>query len=272
MSDPEYFVLSTANGLAFIPTILAPMACFIIFAVQASVNGSGHINSSQTFSALAIISLLTTPASSFLQSLPQIAMATGCLSRVQAFLLSESRRDDRTLHNTLSPGIDPFGKLADGIELEHVPAARPSSKGLAVVAQNLFVRPAKDAPTILKDLNFQIEDGSLTMLIGVVGSGKSTLLKCLLGELKFEKGFISVATKSTAYCSQSSWLPNATVSQIICGKETSDDMEWYNTVLHACAFDKDVLQLPDGNNTLIGSRGVTLSGGQKQRLVRITSP
>jgi ABC-type bacteriocin/lantibiotic exporter with double-glycine peptidase domain len=105
------------------------------------------------------------------------------------------------------------------------------------------------------------------MLVGTVGSGKSTLLKSLLGELRFESGGISVATKNMAYCSQSPWLPNATVREIVCGIPGHEDLEWYRTVLHACAFDQDVLALPNNDDTLIGSRGVTLSGGQKQRLV-----
>jgi len=63
--------------LAFVPQILAPLSCFIIFSIEASVNGSGRLTAGQTFSSLAIISLLTGPASSFLQSLPQIGMGTG---------------------------------------------------------------------------------------------------------------------------------------------------------------------------------------------------
>lgn len=36
-------------------------------------------------------------------------------------------------------------------------------------------------------------------------------------------------------------------------------------VLKACALDKDLSQLPLGDRTALGERGVSLSGGQKVR-------
>jgi ATP-binding cassette, subfamily C (CFTR/MRP), member 1 len=143
----------------------------------------------------------------------------------------------------------------------------------AIVAQDLDVRPSNDSPIALHVLNFRVDQGSLAMIVGIVGSGKSTLLKSIIGELRCENGSISVSSKRVAYCSQSPWLPNATVRQIVCGvsKALDEDPQWYKTVLHACAFDEDVMELPNHDDTLIGSRGVTLSGGQKQRLVRSKS-
>ena len=46
----------------------------------------------------------------------------------------------------------------------------------------------------------------------------------------------------------------------------NSDSEWYNAVMHACALDEDVRLFPLGDQTLIGSNGISLSGGQKQRL------
>lgn len=69
--------VAVTDILAFLPPILGPLSCFIIFSIEASANGSGRLTAGQTFSSLAIISLLTGPASSFLQSLPQIGMGTG---------------------------------------------------------------------------------------------------------------------------------------------------------------------------------------------------
>lgn len=246
---------------------MAPLFCFIIFAIEASVNGSGRLTASQTFSSFAIISLLTAPASDFLQSLPQIGMATGCLDRIQKFLLSDPCRDDRNLSDpspTIEIAPEDHKSAIQLMTLSPAISSRP-----AVNAQELHVRPSLDSPVVLHGLNFLVPQKSLAMIVGTVGSGKSTLLKSIIGELRYESGTLNVASKSFAYCSQSPWLPNATVRQIVCGASTATitDLQWYETVLHSCAFDEDVRALPNHDDTLIGSRGVTLSGGQKQRLV-----
>lgn len=48
---------------------------------------------------------------------------------------------------------------------------------------------------------------------------------------------------------------------------TDFDPVWYHTVIDACALQKDINDLQDGDQTLVGSRGLALSGGQKQRIV-----
>ena len=141
----------------------------------------------------------------------------------------------------------------------------------AVIVERANIKPSPNSELALRDISFNAAKGSLTMIIGVVGSGKSTLLKAILGELPCESGHVQVASKRMAYCSQSTWLQNASVQQIVCGdsEDVSFDREWYSTVMHACALDEDVLHMPDGDDTIIGSKGITLSGGQKQRLVSL---
>jgi ATP-binding cassette subfamily C (CFTR/MRP) protein 1 len=242
---------------AFVPTIFGPFASFVLSAII-----SGPLSAGDTFSSLAIISLLTSPASEFLENLPMVGMATSGLQRIQAFLLAPTHDDQRT------SGHAPVVIEAEhSIELQDLAGSRSKDD---IIVDRVSVRPATDTPMALQDINFRALRGSLTMIIGVVGSGKSTLLKTLAGELAFEGGSIRVGSKQMAYCAQTPWLQNATVRQIICGpsEEVVKDSEWYNTVVQACAFDEDIQQLPNRDETLIGSRGVVLSGGQKQRLVR----
>ncbi len=248
--------------------MFGPLACFVIFAIQASLQGTDRLTAGETFSSLSIISLLTNPASSFLQSLPMVTMSTGCLNRIQKFLLSESNVDERKLPGESLYNVDDETQIkGDSTELQEYP--RKGGSNVAVALKNVNIPASLDSPIILHDVNFQIEKESLTMIVGVVGAGKSTLLKAIIGELKLAGGTIDVDSKTMSYCAQTPWLPNSTVREIICGHYDApvEDKEWYETVVHACAFDEDVQQLPDRDDTIIGSRGVTLSGGQKQRLV-----
>jgi ABC-type multidrug transport system fused ATPase/permease subunit len=45
-----------------------------------------------------------------------------------------------------------------------------------------------------------------------------------------------------------------------------EQQAWYDTVVDACALRDDLTQLPDGDLTEIGEKGVNLSGGQKARV------
>lgn len=248
---------------------MGPLVTFVIFAIQASVSGSDRLSASQTFSSLSVIGLMTSPAEAFLQSLPLIGMATGCLDRIQEFLTADSCDDQRIISQPDNLQIPIEGHEGIEVQTYGVLSAEP-----AVALRNASVRPSSSASLAVRNVNLDFVKSSLTMVVGVVGSGKSTLLKAIIGELKCESGSISVAATNAAYCSQTPWLQNTTVRRIVCGYSDSvdDDPQWYSSVLHACAFDRDVLELPDQHDTIIGSRGVTLSGGQKQRLVCHPSP
>ncbi|KAM9321307.1 ATP-binding cassette sub-family C member 4 [Gastrophryne carolinensis] len=120
-----------------------------------------------------------------------------------------------------------------------------------------------DAPT-LHNISCSVRPGELLAVIGPVGAGKSSLLSAILGELPKDKGFVDIRGR-IAYVSQQPWVFSGTVrSNILFGKEYVQ--EKYDRVLRACALKKDLLQLDDGDLTMIGDRGVTLSGGQKARV------
>uniref|UniRef100_A0A4W3IJK9 ATP-binding cassette, sub-family C (CFTR/MRP), member 8 n=1 Tax=Callorhinchus milii TaxID=7868 RepID=A0A4W3IJK9_CALMI len=114
---------------------------------------------------------------------------------------------------------------------------------------------------------------TLTMIVGQVGCGKSSLLLATLGEMQKKSGSICwnrylpyrIMKSSVAYAAQKPWLMNTTVEEnIIFGNPFNKQR--YKTVIDACSLEPDIDILPQGDQTLIGERGINLSGGQRQRI------
>lgn len=124
---------------------------------------------------------------------------------------------------------------------------------------------AQEGP-VLTNITLTIPRGSFTMLIGPSGCGKSTLLKALLGEVPCHGGCVELISESVAYCDQTPWHMNGTIQESIIAMSELDEM-WYASVVRACALNADLEQLPRGDKTVIGSKGIALSGGQSQRIV-----
>ncbi|XP_056411570.1 ATP-binding cassette sub-family C member 4 isoform X4 [Hyla sarda] len=155
--------------------------------------------------------------------------------------------------------------LLDEISKPAVQRPEENEKDLLVQIQNLtcYWDTMLEMPT-LQNISFSVRPGELVAIIGPVGAGKSSLLSAVLGELPKDKGFVDIRGR-IAYVSQQPWVFSGTVrSNILFGKEYNQ--EKYERVLRACALKKDMLQLDDGDLTMIGDRGVTLSGGQKARV------
>ncbi|NWX83397.1 MRP1 protein, partial [Nothoprocta pentlandii] len=122
----------------------------------------------------------------------------------------------------------------------------------------------RSGPPVLKNLSVSIPEGSLVAVVGQVGSGKSSFLSAILGEMEKLEGTVQ-RRGSVAYVSQQAWIQNATLQEnILFGSNLN--RPYYEQVLESCALLPDLEQLPNGDQTEIGERGVNISGGQKQRV------
>ncbi|OJJ42107.1 hypothetical protein ASPZODRAFT_137493 [Penicilliopsis zonata CBS 506.65] len=121
---------------------------------------------------------------------------------------------------------------------------------------------------VLRDVNLNFPPGKFSVISGPTGSGKSLLLAAILGEADVLAGAVHVpptAGAGMAFVAQSPWLENATVrDNILFGAEF--DAARYGKTVAACALLPDLAMFPDGDDTVIGTQGVTLSGGQKWRV------
>ncbi|VTS79445.1 ABC transporter ATP-binding protein [Streptococcus gordonii] len=134
-----------------------------------------------------------------------------------------------------------------------------------------------DRPT-LRDIHFSIEQGQTLGIVGVTGSGKTTLLRLLLREQDIQEGNICLAGHDIRDYSLSalrSLIGYVPQDQILFATSIRDNIRFGNpsisdedviAVTKLCGIYEDIMQMPDGFDTLVGERGVSLSGGQKQRL------
>ena len=134
-----------------------------------------------------------------------------------------------------------------------------------------------DRPT-LRDIHFSIDQGQTLGIVGVTGSGKTTLLRLLLREQEIQEGSIYLAGHDIRDYSLSalrSLIGYVPQDQILFATSIRDNIRFGNpslsdedviAVTKLCGIYEDIMQMPDGFDTLVGERGVSLSGGQKQRL------
>ena len=134
-----------------------------------------------------------------------------------------------------------------------------------------------DRPT-LRGIHFSIEQGQTLGIVGVTGSGKTTLLRLLLREQDIQEGSIYLAGHDIRDYSLSalrSLIGYVPQDQILFATSIRDNIRFGNpslsdedviAVTKLCGIYEDIMQMPDGFDTLVGERGVSLSGGQKQRL------
>jgi ATP-binding cassette subfamily B protein len=128
----------------------------------------------------------------------------------------------------------------------------------------------------IEDISLKIKRNTLTVVTGRIGSGKTTLLRALLGLLPLESGEIRwngyILTSPGDFlvpprCAYTAQVPrlfsNTLRNNILLGLNRTDNEIYKATKL--AVMDRDLGQMDDNLETLVGARGVKLSGGQAQR-------
>lgn len=139
-----------------------------------------------------------------------------------------------------------------------------------------FVHRGHTEPT-LNDIHLHIPAGKTLAVIGRTGNGKSTLVNLLLHLYPIEPGKIMIdgqdinaialktLRKNIAYVPQDNFLFSDTLkANIAFGTDKEDMQQIMDATSLACIHD-NIIDFPEGYETVVGERGVTLSGGQKQR-------
>jgi ABC-type protease/lipase transport system fused ATPase/permease subunit len=155
-----------------------------------------------------------------------------------------------------------------------MPLAPPTGRISAVDV--VASAPGATAP-ILKGVSFALEAGQSMAIIGPSGSGKSTLARLILGVWPAIRGTVRLDGADIAqldldsvgahlgYLPQTVELLPGTIADNIRRIGEDDPSGVVEAATRAGAHDM-ILALPNGYDTVVGSRGFSLSGGQTQRI------
>jgi ATP-binding cassette subfamily B protein AbcA/BmrA len=137
----------------------------------------------------------------------------------------------------------------------------------------------ENGDNILHGVNFTLQPGKVTAIVGPSGGGKTTLFSLLERFYRPSEGIIRIGDENInqfslkswrsqiGYVSQESPLIAGTIRENICyGIDKEVSGEELKRIAKMAYADQFIDEFPDGYETEVGERGVKLSGGQRQRI------
>ncbi|KAM0458242.1 hypothetical protein ACHAO4_002969 [Trichoderma viride] len=290
-SKPFRVVGAVTSSVAQVPLLLSPVLAFAMF--QGITAATGQVlDPTRMFAALSLITLLAQPLFWIFEVILDLSAAFGAFDRIQSFLVKSTRDEYRMMEvvNSANSAVV-VGEEGGLIELQalravasQVSSSNNSQNFTAVIDVEDATFDWSPDRSVLSNVTFSLSSGQLTLLIGPVASGKTTLLKGLLGEVPHSGGRVYMARGPLSWCEQTPWImvsnaqfsheetsqaqriQNQTIRDNVIGY-SHFDQDLYDQTVKACELEEDFRQLPQGDFTVVGSKGLALSGGQKQRVV-----
>ena len=147
-----------------------------------------------------------------------------------------------------------------------------------IEVKGLTWRAGNGGVPLLQDIHLEVKQGELVILVGRTGAGK-TLVCHLLGRvLEPPKGTVFIdgvdihhiplrtLRGSIGFVPQDTFLFSETIRENIAfGKLDATEAEIEQAARIAQIYD-EILEFPEGMETMVGEKGITLSGGQRQRI------
>jgi ATP-binding cassette subfamily B protein len=180
-----------------------------------------------------------------------------------------------------TPGAEPLpAPVAGRIQFDDVSFRYPAASTVSIAsleAEGSKLSPDPSA-TVLSDISFLAEPGTMTALVGPSGAGKTTLSALVPRLYDVTSGAIKIdghdvrdvtlasLSQATGVVTQDAHLFHDTIAANLryAAPEATDD-----ELIEACKAARIhhvIAALPEGYDTIVGERGYRLSGGEKQRI------
>ncbi|WP_144509330.1 ABC transporter ATP-binding protein [Bacillus sp. FJAT-22090] len=243
---------------AKIYALITPLVSFVLMVVLVAIIGyggvrvsSGDLTAGDMVAFILYLIQIIIPMTQLTMFFTQLQKAMGATERIS--LVLEHAEEDVHAGKELQ-------KVNEPIHVQHVDFAYGEER-------------------ILSDINFTIEPGKVTAIVGPSGGGKTTTFSLLeryyqptagtikLGDTPIDTFSLHSWRGKIGYVAQESALLSGTIRENICyGIEREVDEAELEKVVEMAYADQFIQALPDKLDTEVGERGIKLSGGQRQRI------
>ncbi len=175
---------------------------------------------------------------------------------------------------------DALTRIHSILDMKPLPdAQRPASpKDNSVEFKNVSFRYSGAKSDAIRNVSFKVNPGDTVALVGPSGGGKSTAAglisrfwdvmggEIMVGGVNVKNIKKSELTETVSYVFQDSRLLKASVFDNVRLARPNASQNEVENALHKAQCDDIIAKLPDGIDTVIGTKGVYLSGGEQQRI------
>ena len=174
-------------------------------------------------------------------------------------------------------GVEVMDNILEIPELEE-PKNQKLPSDYSISFENVSFRYNDSETNAISNISFTAKQGEITAIVGASGGGKSTIAHLIprffdVSDGKITLGNIDIKQISTeklmdniSFVFQDVFLFKQSVKDnIAMSNPDATEEEIINSAKAAQCHDF-IMQLPNGYDTIIGTRGVHLSGGEKQRI------
>lgn len=180
--------------------------------------------------------------------------------------------------NQAGIAIDRIEQIAGSLELKQ-PENPVPMKGFDVEFKDVDFTYPETETQVLKGISFTVSKGQTVALVGPSGGGKSTVAKLLPRFFDVDKGEVKVGgisvkdidqaelMKNISFVFQNTRLFKMSILDNVKYGTPDATLEQVNKALDLAQCREIIDRLPEGINTVIGSKGTYLSGGEQQRVV-----
>ena len=158
-------------------------------------------------------------------------------------------------------------------------AARPGTPdGYGIVLDHVSFAYEAGADKALDDVSLEIKPGTITALVGESGGGKSTIANLIARFWDTQAGTVRIGNVDVRDMDYEEWMKQVSIvfqDTTLFKMSILDNVAFYKPgatreevlrALHLAQCDDILEKLPNGADTVIGTKGVYLSGGEMQRI------